>query len=414
MVALAAGFLLMAGTGWPAAAQASPRVAQPPVQSAVLTSADGVVGDAFGAAVAISGNGSTAVIGAPQHGTQDAGAAYVFVRHGNQWTEAAELTAGDSSRRAMFGTSVAIDGNGGIVVVGSPSRQDNTGAVYVFTRHRATWTQTAELDPSDLVVGDQFGASVAISASGATLAVGATANGTGAAGWVYVFDLRPSGWAQVAMLTSADGVANDFLGNSVAISPDGRAIVAGAIGRNEAVGAAYVFYLGQSGWTQVAEFAPTDSTGSDNFGDAVAISTAGSTVVVGALGHRSTIGAAYVYSRCLATARTKCRSSWVQTAELTATGGTYGDEFGTSVAISANGGTIISSAPNHGADGVTYVFTQQRSGWTQAAALAPTTDNGDESGVSVGLTSAGRTALIGSIGDETPGFGYVFTGLPAP
>jgi hypothetical protein len=61
---------------------------------------------------------------------------------------------------------------------------------------------------------------------------------------------------------------------------------------------------------------------------------------------------------------------------------------------------------------VTYVFSLQRHGWTQAAALAPTTDNGDDSGSSVGLTSDGRTALVASIGDETAGYGYVFTHLP--
>jgi FG-GAP repeat len=403
---IAAALLLTAGTGWPAAtpASASPRPAPGPIQSAVLTSSDGVVNDDFGASVAISADGSTAVIGAPQHGSEQTGSAYIFVRRGGSWTQAAELTASDGTRRAMFGSSVAIDGDGDTVVVGAPSQQDNMGAVYVFTRQRTTWTQTAELAPSDLVVGDTFGTSVAVSADGGTTAVGAPAHGTGAAGWVYVFDLQRSGWKQAAELTSSDGVADDFLGNSIAISPDGRAVVAGAVGRNSAVGAAYIFTLGRPGWAQAAELAPTDSTGSDNFGNAVAISTGASTVVIGALGHRSTIGAAYVYSRW--------GSGWKQTAELAATGGAGGDEFGASVAISADCGEILSSAPGDGADGVTYVFTPQRSGWTQAAVLVPTTTNDDDSGVSVGLTSDGGTALVGSIGDLTSGYGYVFTGLP--
>jgi hypothetical protein len=105
----------------------------------------------------------------------------------------------------MFGSSVAIDGDGHTILVGSPVHLDNRGAVYVFTRRRTTWSQTAELSPSDLVVGDTFGTSVTISADGRTAAVGAPAHGTGAAGWVYVFRLHRSGWKQVAELTSSDG-----------------------------------------------------------------------------------------------------------------------------------------------------------------------------------------------------------------
>jgi hypothetical protein len=405
---VAAAVLLTAGTGWSAGAatqaSASPRPVPGPVQSAVLTSTDGVVNDQFGVAVAISADGRTAVIGAPEHGS-DGGAAYIFVLRDGSWTQVAELTPSDGGRRDMFGSAVAIDGDGDTVLVGSPAHLDNKGAAYVFTRqHSTTWSQTAELTPSDLVVGDTFGTAVALSADGATAAVGAPTHGGSAAGWVYIFDLQRSGWTQAAELTSSDGVANDSLGNSIAISPDGRTVVAGADGRNSAVGAAYLFTLGRSGWSQAAELDPTDSTGSDNFGNAVAISTGGDTVVIGALGHRSTIGAAYVYTRR--------ESSWQQTAELAATGGAGGDEFGTSVAISASGCTILSSSAGQGPDGVTYVFTLQRSGWTQAAALAPTTDNGDDSGVSVGLTADGGTALVGSLGDLTVGFGYVFTNLP--
>jgi hypothetical protein len=87
--------------------------------------------EAFGNSVALSASGSTALVGAPDADRGEA--AYVFtLRHGT-WSQTAELTAPDGARGDLFGSSVALSALGSTALAGAPSRNANTGAVYVFT-----------------------------------------------------------------------------------------------------------------------------------------------------------------------------------------------------------------------------------------------------------------------------------------
>lgn len=90
-----------------------PVVVDPFVQVAELLASDGKPVDLYGYSVAISGDGSTVVVGAIQHGnsTNPAGAAYVFVEPVGGWANAnqvAELTASDASSELNLGQAVSI------------------------------------------------------------------------------------------------------------------------------------------------------------------------------------------------------------------------------------------------------------------------------------------------------------------
>jgi uncharacterized protein (DUF2126 family) len=183
--------------------------------------------------------------------------------------------------------------------------------VYVFVKPRSGWadaTDTAKLTASDLVSGENFGFSVAI--SGGTIVAGApdaTVGGNLEQGAAYVFVKPRSGWAdgtQTAKLTASDGASNTLLGLSVAISGD--TVVAGAdlttVGANASQGAAYVFVKPRSRWTdatQTAKLTASDGASLDRLGTSVAIT--GGTVVAGAPGATVNAnlfqGAAYVFSR---------------------------------------------------------------------------------------------------------------------
>jgi hypothetical protein len=89
--------------------------------------------------VALSGDGTTALIGAP--GDEDpngdgAGAAYVFARDGGGWTQRAKLLADDGDSNDFFGNSVALSGDGTTALIGAPNDEDPNGdlagAAYVF------------------------------------------------------------------------------------------------------------------------------------------------------------------------------------------------------------------------------------------------------------------------------------------
>ncbi|MEZ5301989.1 MAG: FG-GAP repeat protein [Verrucomicrobiales bacterium] len=121
-------------------------------------------GDRFGGAVAISGDtvvvgalgedsGASGVNSVPDESASSAGAAYVFVRNGGTWSQQAYLKPGNPGASDLFGTSVAVSGDtvavgarredgGSSGVNGTPNDDvPDTGAVYVFVRNGAAWSQ---------------------------------------------------------------------------------------------------------------------------------------------------------------------------------------------------------------------------------------------------------------------------------
>ncbi|HWN94582.1 MAG TPA: FG-GAP repeat protein, partial [Methylomirabilota bacterium] len=206
------------GTTWP--------------QQAYLKASDTSIDDLFGHSVAVSGN--TAVIGARgeasnatgvQNTSQrtaeqdddhapEAGAAYVFVRTGTNWSQQAYLKASNAEHSDYFGSSVAVSGD--TVVVGAFGEDSNAsgvngnqsndsepsaGAAYVFVRDGAgTWQQQAYLKASNTDTNDFFGWAVAVAEN--TIVAGAYAeDGTALeSGAAYVFHASPpanSGYASI-------------------------------------------------------------------------------------------------------------------------------------------------------------------------------------------------------------------------
>jgi FG-GAP repeat protein len=261
--------------------------------------------DHFGESVAVAGN--TVVVGAPYHDTaaENDGAVYVFVRNGANWTQQAKLVANDPFERDHFGESVAISAD--TIVVGAryknaPNGNDD-GAAYVFTRSGTAWTQQAKLLASDRDLYDHFGTSVSI--SGETIAVGSPYDSHpfpfgNSAGSVYFFVRSGNTWVEQAKLIASDFDAGAFLGSSVSISGD--TAIAGApgddIGGDEA-GSVYVFRRTGTAWSQVDKLTASDAAEDAHFGHSASIF--GGTILAGApdadLGGVGETGSAYVYAR---------------------------------------------------------------------------------------------------------------------
>jgi FG-GAP repeat protein/centrosomal CEP192-like protein len=217
-------------------------------QAELTASPDGTFTPEFGYSVAL--NGSSVVIGAPYHtvgSNQAQGVVYVFAGSGGTWSQQAELTASDGEAGDFFGQSVAVGGS--TAVMGAPCHprngfafcQGGPGAAYVFVESGGTWSQQAELAPSDGALGDEFG--ISVSFSGSTIVTGASLHTVGSnQGAAYVFTGSGGTWSQQAELAASDGVGGYF-GWSVAV--DGSTAVMGApahvVGSNSLQGAAYVF-----------------------------------------------------------------------------------------------------------------------------------------------------------------------------
>ena len=139
--------------------------------------------------MALSADGRTALIGAPNWGT--GGAVWVFTRTRGTWSRTARLGPRDRAGSGNFGASVALSADGTTAVVGAPLDDRNAGAAYVFTRSDATWRQRGvKLTGRDEVVEDDgmFGARLALSSDGATALVGGIGAGLqDAPGAVWTF-----------------------------------------------------------------------------------------------------------------------------------------------------------------------------------------------------------------------------------
>src|SRR5262249_53677674 len=143
---------------------------------------------------ALSGNGSTALIGAPNN--RFFGSAWVFTRSAGTWTQQGEeLSPGFASLGSRFGASGALSGRGGTALVGGIRNQEKVSAV-ALTRSGAAWTQQGEaLIPSNARVIRIYQGSLALSANGTTALIGEPRNnhGNGAA---WVFTQSGGAWTQ--------------------------------------------------------------------------------------------------------------------------------------------------------------------------------------------------------------------------
>jgi MYXO-CTERM domain-containing protein len=160
-----------------------------------LLPSDGSAEDWFGWSVALWGD--TALVGAFRDDPNgfDSGSVYAFTRSGTTWTEGQKLSASDGATTDYFGHQVALSADKAVVAAAPDfANTQDTGAAYVFVRSGNAWTEQQKLVTSEGVTNDEFGASVAI--SGTTVLVGAQrdgdtalAAGTGTA-FVFSFGLE--------------------------------------------------------------------------------------------------------------------------------------------------------------------------------------------------------------------------------
>jgi hypothetical protein len=329
----------------------------------------------------------------------------------------------------------------------------SAGAVYIFTRTDAGWSQQAYIKASNAEAGDFFGGAVAL--SGDTLAVGAIGEDSCAtgidgdqlnnscqsrtlftAGAVYVFTRNNGIWSQQAYVKASNTDIGDYFGTSVALSGD--TLVVGAAGEascatgingdqmnnscgqvDPAAGAVYVFTRSGGVWSQQAYVKASNTGTGDRFGRALALD--GDTLAVGAATEESCAagingdqtnnscgasgdagaGAVYIFTRA--------NGVWSQQAYVKASNPEVFDSFGTSVTLSGDtlavgAGGEASCATGINGDqgnnacfsaGAVYVFTRSNGTWSQQAYVkASNTGFADNFGSSVALS--GDTLAVGA------------------
>ncbi|MES1186745.1 MAG: hypothetical protein ABUL60_23225 [Myxococcales bacterium] len=230
-----------------------------------LVGSDVVAGDGFGNAVAISGD--TAIVGAPTKGT---GAAYIFVRAGDAWTQQRKVASPASSQ--AFGVAVALDGD--TALVGDKGTDHAKGLVWVLVRAKAKWSVQQRIQPDGIQAKDMFGGAVSI--SGDTAIASSVLFSDLERGAAYVFTRSAGVWTQQQRLIPSDDGQNHVFGWTVCVRGD-RALVTApneALGE-ERPGAAYLFTRYAGVWTEqqklTPDVLPEPAIQDSGFGTAVAL-----------------------------------------------------------------------------------------------------------------------------------------------
>jgi cysteine-rich repeat protein len=429
--------------------------------------------DDFGSSVALSADGTTLAVGAfressaatgidgnqASNAASESGAVYVYTRTGSTWIQQAYVKASNTDEADRFGMSVALSADGSTLVVGAPEERsaatsiggnqaDNSaqraGAVYAFTRSGTTWSQQAYIKGSNTGSVDRFGWSVALSADGSLLAVGAILDGEVLSGAAYVFARSGTTWSQQAYIEPSHPDEGDFFGIGVALSADGTMLAVAAYLEDGAAtgtngdegdngvynaGAVYMYMRTGAAWSQEAYIKASNTGEGDLFGASVALSADGATLAVGATGERSaatgingdqannalpSAGAVYVFSRS--------GVIWSQQAYVKSPSPDVIDAFGTIVALSADGNTLAVSAtgedsaavgiggdPTNNSEpvsGAAYVFSRSGATWSQRDYVKATnTDSGALFGIGLALSADGATLAVGASGESSSATG---------
>jgi len=305
----------------------------------------------------------------------------------------------------------------------------------------------AYLKASNTGAYEHFGESVALSADGNTLAVGAIFEDSGStgldgdqddfsapnAGAVYIFVRTGNRWSQQAYIKASNTDAGDRFGFSVSLSHDGDTLAVSAMGEDSAAtgldgdqrdnsmdnaGAAYVFTRDGARWTQQAYVKASNTGGAeegDQFGYDVTLNADGATLAVSAITEDSSatgvdgdqnddsiadVGAVYVYARSGTTWGQQAYLKPRPTQSETIVGSVL---FGFAIGLDASGNTLAVSGYNEDTNrGAIYVFAREGARWAeQARVQGSNAERGDGLASAIAVSADGNTIVGGAFDEDS-------------
>ena len=382
-------------------------------QNAVLQPDIIVSNDQFGNSTAFSSDGNTIVIGAYEDES-----VYVFSRSGFNsvsWSQVSKIKESVSNLGNQFGYSVDINGEGSVIVVGSPKSDNNKGSIYVYTRSTtSSWNEAIITGVTGS--GERLGEDVSITSDGNTILGTAvakdlffTGNTTKTnAGAAYIWKKSGSTWSLLRWWPSPNYREYPFSGNTTSTD------TIFSYGHSAEGGGGFAYgHASNDNMTRTF----------DRFGKSCDISDDGNTIIIGAPGrsqqyYYSTslsdykMGSVYIFkykytgethgSGYSGTDTVNPGYSWVENAHIQAPDWGKYDYFGSSVSLSSDGNTAIIGSPGHDSSriensGAIYIFTYSGLSWSQQYKITPPVPTADGTfGQCVCLSSDGLTTITSS------------------
>ena len=359
-------------------------------------------GDNSGYAVALNDAGTVMAVGAPYEDTtfDQAGKVQVYELINGNWQNLGNPIYGESLGAAL-GSSVALNAQGNLLVVGSPNYYGSnglTGRVSVYALSGNYWNKVGNSFEGE--AQSLFGTVVSIDDAGTTIAIGAPHYGANNSllGQVKVFEYINFNWVSSGnTITGAN--SNDQLGRSLSLNGDGTILAIGVPNFDANTGGADHGQVqireksAMGDWLPRGNFIGGANAG-DRFGSDVAMSGSGNRLIIGAPfrdGASSNTGEVQVYEFS--------SNSWAQLGN-SIQGNDSGANFGLAVAMSKDGKRIALGAERNNSAGnnagKVNVYKIFNGDWT----MVDNTINGDSAedhtGWDVGLNEDGTVLTVGS------------------
>jgi hypothetical protein len=421
--------------------------------------------DLFGASVALSGDGKALAVGAREedsnatgingdqsdNSADEAGAVYLFRFDGVKWYQQAYIKASNAGRGDRFGYSVSLNEDGTILAVGAPFEDsastgldgdqnddsaENSGAVYLYRVKDQTWYQDAYIKASTtggaievpgevgwVIPGDNFGRSIALSADGRTLAVGAPNERSDAdgingdqdddslvsVGAAYIFRLGESEWQQQAYIKASNSDSGDRFGQ-VTLSADGNLLAVGTPSEDsgatgidgsqsdntaEDSGATYVFRFDGNDWVQQAYIKASNTLPNAGFGTSTVLNTEGDSLAVGTFS-----GPGVCIFRLNEIA-------WNQQAYIVDSEFSFSIGHGIGLSLAGDGNILAVTSPKAEIDvGAAHIFQFQGESWVPVSRLsASNAEKDDYFGGVIDISTDGNVLAIGAAGESSASTG---------
>lgn len=364
-------------------------------------------GDEFGHSISFSSDGKRLAIGVPKSDNNggNSGNVSVFDWNGSNWIQVGSDIDGQAVGD-QFGGAVALSSDGNQMAIGAAANDNNggnSGNVRIFHWDGANWTQVGS-DINGQAVGDHFGGALSLSSDGDRIAVGAAgsdANG-GNSGNVRIFDWDGTSWIQVGSDINGQAIG-DQSGGAISLASDGNRIAIGAAANDNNGGNSgnvRIFDWDGTSWTQVGSDINGQAVG-DQSGGAISLSSNGDRVAIGAAANDNNggnSGHVRVYDWN--------GSSWIQ-AGSDINGETVGNLFGTSISLSSDGNRMavgaVGNATNGGNSGHVRIYDWNGTGWILSHCDINGEAIGDQLGTSVTLSSDGGQIAIGAAFNDVNG-----------
>jgi hypothetical protein len=363
-------------------------------------------GDNAGTALSLSADGKIVAVGSFA-ALNFAGEVRLFERSGSNWVQKGSGIYG-ANHGDGFGRAVSVDSTGTVVAIGAPyndagfGSSSMAGEVRIFQWSGSAWTQKGATLQAD-AAGDNFGYSVNISTDGNTVAIGAPFNNAGGTGRgaVKIFRWNSSAWVQLGANINGEG-NNDISGNAVSLSGNGNTVAIGApfnsAGALQQSGQTRVYTWNGTTWTQ--QGIDIDGTATNDYsGQSVSLSNDGKTLAVGA--PQDFFGGGFGWTKVY----TWNSTAWVQKGS-TVTSPIMGDAFGATAIISKDGNYLTAGASmtvTGNETGRALVYNWVGSNWQLKGDTIKGASNDAKFGEALGLSYNGQYVAIGAPGQNGSG-----------